>query len=188
MSNIWFTSDWHFGHNKNFLYEPRGFTCVEDMNEAIIERHNSVVDNCDIVYCLGDCLMGDSEKNIQYINALKGKIKIILGNHCTENRIKLYQEYGHEILGYADKIKISRNISFFLCHYPVLTMPRNLDGKLNGRTYSICGHSHTKDKWADWNIGGIYHAELDAHNCYPVHIDQVISDIKEKAEECLSFL
>ena len=43
MSNIWLISDTHFNHNQPFLYEPRGFATVEEMNEAIIERWNSLV-------------------------------------------------------------------------------------------------------------------------------------------------
>ena len=44
MSKIWLTSDLHFLHNKEFLYKPRGFDSVEEMNEAIIERHNVLVE------------------------------------------------------------------------------------------------------------------------------------------------
>ena len=50
MSKIYLASDWHFNHNKPFIYEPRGFTNIEEMNEAIIKRHNSVVDDDDDVY------------------------------------------------------------------------------------------------------------------------------------------
>ena len=31
--------------------------------------------------------------------------------------------------------------------------------------------------------GLIYHVELDAHNCYPVSIDQIIEDIKMYRQE-----
>lgn len=33
MSNIWVISDTHFNHNKDFIYQPRGFKNVQDMNE-----------------------------------------------------------------------------------------------------------------------------------------------------------
>ena len=35
MDNVWITSDTHFCHSKPFLYEPRGFSSVEEMNEEI---------------------------------------------------------------------------------------------------------------------------------------------------------
>ena len=41
--DIWFTSDLHLSHNKEFLYKPRGFSSVEEMNETIIENWNSLV-------------------------------------------------------------------------------------------------------------------------------------------------
>lgn len=59
MSKIWFTSDTHFCHDRGFLYEPRGFTNVEDMNEAIVQRWNSVVAPEDTVYHLGDAMLND---------------------------------------------------------------------------------------------------------------------------------
>lgn len=34
MGNIWLTSDFHFCHNKEFLYAPRNFNGVWEMNSA----------------------------------------------------------------------------------------------------------------------------------------------------------
>ena len=179
MFNIWFTSDLHFNHNKDFLYEPRGFKSVTEHDYEIIERWNSIVECGDTVYFLGDIGMGtEVDYLVDCVTILNGNIRWVLGNHDTANRMTQISVLPNvEIIGYADKINISRNISFFLCHYPTLTMPRNLDGELNGRTYSICGHSHTKNKWLDWDKGGIYHVELDAHNCYPVSLEEIRKDL-----------
>ena len=38
MNKIWLTSDLHFCHNRDFIYEPRGFASVHEMNEAIIKK------------------------------------------------------------------------------------------------------------------------------------------------------
>ena len=38
MSNIWLISDTHFNHNKDFIWSPRGFNSVWEMNEVIIEK------------------------------------------------------------------------------------------------------------------------------------------------------
>lgn len=43
MGNTYFTSDTHFGHNKEFVFKERGFNSVEEMNAAIIKNWNSVV-------------------------------------------------------------------------------------------------------------------------------------------------
>ena len=34
---IWFTSDLHFNHDKEFVVQARGFETVEEMNKAILE-------------------------------------------------------------------------------------------------------------------------------------------------------
>ena len=41
---IYLSSDPHFGHAKDFLWRPRGFSSVEEMNEGIIERWNLIVE------------------------------------------------------------------------------------------------------------------------------------------------
>ena len=41
MGQMWFTSDLHFGHDKEFAYGPRGFQSVEE-NDKTIEYLNSL--------------------------------------------------------------------------------------------------------------------------------------------------
>ena len=38
---IWLTSDLHFCHDRYFIYEPRGFENIEDMNETIVNNIRS---------------------------------------------------------------------------------------------------------------------------------------------------
>ena len=61
---IWLTSDWHFGHDREFIWKARGFASIEDMNEYIITAHNTMVNPDDDVYVLGDLMLGNSEKGI----------------------------------------------------------------------------------------------------------------------------
>ena len=107
MSKIWFTSDWHFGHDKPFLYEPRGFLSIAEANEVIMNRHNELVSNDDEVYVLGDLMLGDNNENIEYIKRMNGKLHIIIGNHDTSERIKKYKECDNVVsILYADRIKL----------------------------------------------------------------------------------
>ena len=73
---IWLTSDWHFCHNKPFLYEPRGFENQYEMNEVLISNYNKLVGRDDDVYCLGDCMLSDTELGLKCLESLKGKIHI----------------------------------------------------------------------------------------------------------------
>ena len=93
---IWLTSDLHLFHNKEFIYEPRGFASIEAMNEAIERNWNDTVNNDDEVYILGDLMVGgkavSNEVGMEVVRRLKGKKHIIIGNHDTDARIKLYQQ------------------------------------------------------------------------------------------------
>ena len=88
---IWLCSDWHFGHSKGFIYEPRGFNSIEEMNETIVRRHNFLVIHEDDVYVLGDLMLNDNEKGIELIKQMNGKLHIAIGNHDTVSRIELYK-------------------------------------------------------------------------------------------------
>ena len=67
---IFVTSDLHFCHDRAFVYEPRGFSNVEEMNQAIVERWNAVVQPEDIVYVLGDIMLNNNEEGIRLFNSL----------------------------------------------------------------------------------------------------------------------
>ena len=67
-----------------------------------------------------------------------------------------------------------------MSHYPTITSNHDYNKPLNKRLINLCGHTHTKDKFADWDKGIIYHVELDAHNNTPVNIEEIIKDIEIK--------
>lgn len=78
---IFLCSDWHFSHDKEFVWKDRGFNSVGEMNTEIVKRHNLIVTDDDDVYVLGDlCLGMDYDANKVLIESLKGKIHIVLGN------------------------------------------------------------------------------------------------------------
>lgn len=75
------TSDWHFNHSKEFIYKPRGFDSAEEMNSALVERHNSLVTSEDDVYILGDLCLGGAEsleKSRELISSMNGKLHVVL--------------------------------------------------------------------------------------------------------------
>lgn len=181
---IWLTSDWHFFHNRDFIYQARGFDNIEDMNDAIIRKYNEKVNIGDIVYVLGDlCLGGASIEVLNkvkgFISLLKGDIYIIRGNHDTDNRIKMYQSCWnvHNIL-YADQIKY-KGYHFYLSHYPAITNNLDEDKSLKQRVINLYGHTHQIDPFYSENFL-MYNVGVDAHNCYPVNIEQIIMELKNK--------
>lgn len=76
---VYFTSDWHFGHDRDFIWGgPRNCKDMEDNSKRIILEHNAIVTDEDDVYVLGDLMLGNSEYGLEKIKQLKGKIHIIL--------------------------------------------------------------------------------------------------------------
>ncbi len=150
------------------------------MNETIVKNWNSVVDPGDDVYLLGDVMLNDNARGIQILKSLKGDIHIVCGNHDSNERIKLYESCWNVVeVEMAIRLKYNK-YHFFLSHYPTLCENHDDGKELKKRTINLCGHTHTKDPFADWDKGLIYHVELDAHNNYPVLIDDIIEDIKNK--------
>jgi len=92
MRDIWVVSDTHFGHVNILTFTDRAtgtlvrgdrFSSVDEMNEHMIERWNSVVKEGDIVYHLGDVVMGPDSQEWFKKNwtRLKGSKRLIVGNH-----------------------------------------------------------------------------------------------------------
>lgn len=184
MARIFVTSDLHFGHNRGFLYEPRGFENIEDHDETVIANWNSVVSPEDEVYILGDLMLNDNEHGIDCIKRLNGKLHIIYGNHDTEMRQKLYDNLGI-IHGWADAIKYKK-YRFYISHFP--TMTANLEAEsLHQCIINLYGHTHQQNNFYQ-DIPFMYHVGLDSHHNVPVLLDDIIEEIKAKRDECLEML
>jgi calcineurin-like phosphoesterase family protein len=187
MSKIFVCSDLHFNHDRSFVYSARGFNSVEEMNEAIIERHNSKVSPEDEVYicgdlCLGGCVEGITARNQTLIERLNGRIHIILGNHDTPARIEMYRMCKNVVeVVYATMIHY-RGYHFYLSHFPTLTA--NLEKEtLKQCTICLFGHTHSKERFFN-DMPFMYNIAMDAHNCYPVLLDDAIEEMKNKVKEC----
>ena len=67
MSQIYFTSDLHFCHDRGFIYEPRGFNNIEEMNNIIIENWNNILTNKEKVLIIGDLMINNNEYGLNLI-------------------------------------------------------------------------------------------------------------------------
>lgn len=174
---IYLTSDLHFCHNREFLYGPRGFSCIEDMNEGIIENWNKIITNDDDVYILGDLMLSDTNKGLKCLGRLNGKLHIFRGNHDTETRLVRYFECANvKSIQEASYLKY-QGYHFYLNHYPVMCSTFNVDRSLKKQLINLCGHSHTRKWYTHMDNGLIYHCELDAHVNRPITIEKIINDL-----------
>lgn len=182
MGNIFITSDLHFCHAQPFLYEPRGFENVDQMNAAIIKRWNSLVESCDEVYVLGDLMLNNTEEGLEYFKLLNGCKHIIIGNHDSDRRIELYKKLPNTIVeGFAARYKFCGH-NFYFTHYPTLVSNFDCEEPLKRQLINVCGHSHTQHWDADINKGLIFHCEMDTNDCYPWNLEDIIYKLREYRE------
>ena len=176
---LYFISDTHFNHDKDFIYKPRGFNSIEESNNTIISNWNNIVTDEDEVYVLGDFILGDDEDFIRHtVLNLNGKINLVLGNHDTEKKVRLYNLLGITTK-HADMIKIDKHNTFYLCHYLIIVT--TFTGRKR-KTKALFGHTHSKDKFYEDNPF-MYNVTCDAHNCTPVSVDTIKQNILDKFEE-----
>lgn len=179
---IWFTSDTHFSHIKDFLWSPRGFNSIEEHDEMVIKNWNELVAPEDEVYHLGDVMLNDNEHGLKCINRLNGKIHLIIGNHDRGTRIELYKQCPNIVsVDYAQEIKYKKHY-FYLSHYPTITANYDDEKPWANHLINLHGHTHSKEKFYN-NNPYMYCVCLDAHNNRPVSIDEILLDIKTKVNE-----
>ena len=175
MGDIFITSDLHFNHDRDFIWKPRGFKDVQEMNEIEIYRYNSVVKPEDTCIIAGDiALGGDPLAAARLIQRLNGKKILIIGNHDTEAKLKIYRtNHLFEDIQYAMPLKAAHN-KWYVTHFPTITA--------NGEDYrliNLFGHTHQFTNDYE-NKSYMYHIGVDSHNCYPVNIEDIAKEIAKR--------
>lgn len=103
MTNVFLTSDTHFGHKNICVFENydgspvRPWDSVEEMDEEMVKRWNETVGPKDKVYHLGDVVI--NRKSLAIMERLNGDKVLIKGNHDIF-RLTDYTKYFRDIRGY----------------------------------------------------------------------------------------
>lgn len=182
MGKIYFSSDLHFGHDKDFLYEPRGFKSIEENDEVILNNFNQIITDEDDLYILGDLMLNDNESGMQKLSALKGKIHIILGNHDTASRVELYKTLPNVVeITYATIIKYKK-LHIYLSHYPTFCNNLDYDKPFHQTLVNFYGHTHQQTNFFD-NNPYMYHVGVDSHSCCPIDIDTALEECRKQKTE-----
>ena len=139
--DIWVISDTHFGHSNIIKYCSRPFSSAKEMDDHMIESWNSVVKDGDIVYHLGDVYFGEEGRSVLVGNKLKGRKRLILGNHDNGKDQALQSTF--------QKIVVWRMFPEFgllLSHVPLhsSSLERYDEGALSGKLLNVHGHIHNK--------------------------------------------
>lgn len=138
----WVTSDPHYGHKNiagptvsNWKSGYRDFESVEEMNKTLITTFNKYVQPEDILYILGDFVMGGYKNTPIFRSALKCQtIHLITGNHDGP-LIEHYQGYFTSVQPVLQMWHQGQ--SYFMSHYA----HRVWEGSHKGYIH-LYGHSH----------------------------------------------
>jgi calcineurin-like phosphoesterase family protein len=167
MSEIYFTSDTHFGHKNILSYCPgraKLWQNLEDMNEELLERINSVVYEGDHLYHLGDFCFS---RNPDYF---RRKIRcknlyLIKGNHDSRtalNGLFAWIKDTYELR--ADGYK------FWLSHYAHRRWPSSHHG-----AFHLYGHSHGDLP----GYGRSMDVGVDAVDYRPISLEEIVRQLSK---------
>ena len=164
----WFISDTHFFHTNILKFlgadgkRIRPFNSLEEMHELIIEKWNSVVKDNDYVYHLGDVTFQYHGAFNNLMHRLKGKKRLIIGNHDKIWNPALIQNFEK-----AAFWKGFKEDNFTASH-----MPLPLEGLRDGAN---CVHGHVHQN--SLNKKGYINVSVEVRNYTPVNIDEIRKEI-----------
>jgi len=151
-----FTADEHYGHSNIIKYCNRPFRDVSEMDETIINNHNSVVGSSDIVIHAGDFCWCNTVKDAhkQYISKLNGNHIFLRGSHDKWMNYTFNDMFTKTIEG----------AHIVVCHYAMRVWPRS-----HYNSWQLFGHSHGKLT----PVGKQMDIGVDTNNFYPYSFDQI---------------
>ena len=139
MSNLFFSSDHHFGHKGVLHYCDRPWDNTLDMDNEMVKRWNNVVSPNDTVYHLGDFALCHNKIAKEILASLNGTLYLIKGNHdkdiVRDKRWTWVKDYFKLKLVDSDCLGGYQNI--ILCHYAFETWD-----KIHYGSWNLHGHSH----------------------------------------------
>lgn len=154
MGATWYTADPHFWHE--LLARLRGFSTVEEHNEAIIANHNKRVDSADTVWWAGDMTLANPARLWPLMDRLNGTPHLILGNHDrpfgghrgSHRHLREYMEHFASVQAFARHQIAGQTV--LLSHFPYqgsgdhTEVERHTQYRLPDRgEWLLHGHTHS---------------------------------------------
>lgn len=163
MSEIWFTSDSHWGHANVQRFntetrvadptkraelaqlqatgDPAAIKAwlnqhVDEMDQALIRKWREQVGPKDTVYHLGDVFFCGQDRAREILSELTGTIHLIYGNHDQVIRHNLDIQKRFASVAEMREIRLFKQ-HVTLCHYPMVSWNRSHHG-----AFQLYGHTH----------------------------------------------
>ena len=170
---VWVTADTHFGHNNILSYENRvdklKVSTVEEHDEELIRRWNSVVGKQDLVIILGDFSFKKAEETNELLKRLNGDKVLVRGNHDIFLDDKKFDKSLFKAV-YDYKETKYKGQEIALMHYPILDFKHQ--SRETKPAVLLFGHIHTfriEIPKHSFNVG------VDVNDYYPVDIITAIA-------------
>lgn len=175
-----YIADTHFGH-QNILEECRPqFQSVEEMDATIIENINRKMKKNDTLYIVGDFTFRSKRSPIEYLQAIKPKKVLIVGNHDRDWLKHLSaEEIEQNLQGVYQQYVVKKNgIELHFNHFPQLAWNRS---HFFAQSFSICGHIHNA---RDTSIAARlfpqikcqFNAGVDVNGFEPVTFEELVAN------------
>lgn len=173
---IYFTADLHLGH-ENILASRTQFQTIDEMDQYMIERWNKVVHANDEIYILGDLMFRNRRSPMYYLEKLKGRKHLIIGNH-DEKWMKQVNLDDYFISVDRELILKNNHKKYTLSHYPWIEFPGSRYAKYSS-AYMIHGHIHSNKVSGTYEIikkhfPNLLNCGQDICDFKPVTIDELI--------------
>ena len=188
---VFIASDIHFSHKNILKYCPRRRfgkampehedavkDMVSRMNEEIVNNWNSVVNQEDEVYILGDVAMSIIANAPPLIRRLNGKKYLIAGNHDRTLRKLIattspdnddlfvwIRDYHAMTFHTAD----NKKVQLFMSHFPMSHWEN-----MNQGSCMIHGHLHGTPSGV---TGRIKDVGIDTNDLFPYKLESVVKDL-----------
>lgn len=172
MTNIWFTSDTHFGHKNIIKLCNRPFEDPAAMDEGMIVAWNSVIKQDDIVWHLGDFSFHRStwQPDAKIVERLHGVKNIIAGNHDNVgflrkcNFVQVIDGIHQESFPFEDEM-----IWIVMAHFPMREWNHFYRG-----SYHLYGHVHNGLP----GYGRSMDVGVDTNNFMPYSLADIVAKLR----------
>jgi len=192
MSGIYFTSDWHFNHKNIQKYCPdtrNGFTSLDEMNTAIINGINSMVNTDDVLYHLGDFGFCSNTKCVEFIDRINCKnVHMCFGNH--DSGIKTSTSFKSRLVSHTTGcMELNINGLIIICsHYPIIDptgrIPDFIQAEiedLTSKPYDLWLHGHLHGSRKP--TGKMFDVGIDTRlNQTPWNLNEILEIIYQKGK------
>lgn len=174
----YFTSDWHWNHERSLRFSARtSFSTHKDLEKIILEGTLDTLKAGDVLYYLGDLMWKASPADLDefFLPFKKKRVQVgwILGNHDSAPTNWLQSKS----VIWIDKMKTVKveGQKIVLCHYPMLCWDSSHHG-----SWLCHGHIHkgdsTHNKGFDVrarDVGKMLNVNVEFHNWLPWSFEEV---------------